>query len=151
MVHVILPVKVDDRASRHIALHASKLLLSRQVRATQRLRDKRKILLRFVDAHTSRKHTTAVLDQSCDNGVFRVGIVVEVRAGGAAALAPDNDTLRVATEDADVVADPLERGALVEEAHVDVCAVVGEEARVGEAENVVAVAGCKSVSHSLFK
>ena len=60
-----------------------------------------------------------VCDSLCDDGA------------GAGGLAPYSDVARVAAKSADVGLDPLERGALVEEADIQVAGGVGGDGAAG--------------------
>lgn len=140
MVHVIIPIEPDNSLRRHIVLHARELVRGGQAATAQVLRHEGEVPVPVVGADPRREDAAAVLDQAGGDGVPRVGVVVEVGAGGARALAPDDDAGGVAAEGGDVVAHPLDGQPLVEEAHVEVCALLRLVDGVGEAEDVGAVA-----------
>ena len=126
---VLQPVRINGP-------HTLELLLAVAVRTSHHPRDSHVLKIRVGTARVENLDGAALEQQGRYDGVSRVRVHHRVARVGAGRLPAEDDAPRVAAEGGEVVAQPLEREALVADAEV----LVSQGGRIGEAEDVEAVA-----------
>lgn len=109
--------------------------------ASKVLGDKGKVRVLHVVALQSEQRIARIHNVSRSNGVLGVGEIVVVDGNSTCRLAPERDTAWVTAKVANVVSNPFDSQALVQQAQILLAAFQG--AGIGKAKNVHSVAGDK--------